>query len=113
MDSYSYLTIGGRDGGGDFFGNYFGGQLYGVRIYNTALTESQVNWFMPTNTGVLLPEFSAPPALSGNNFVLTWSGGSLQQATNVAGPWEDTGATSPYTNDVTTEPKLFFRLISN
>ena len=29
--------IGARDGGGNNFGNYFTGEIYGVRIYNIAL----------------------------------------------------------------------------
>jgi hypothetical protein len=60
---------------------------------------------------------SIPPvgfqAIPGN-IVITWPGGSsyiLQSATNVAGPFQDIpSATSPYTNDETTLPVLFFRL---
>jgi hypothetical protein len=48
----------------------------------------------------------------GNNLVLTWpTGWTLQSATNVAGPYSNiSGATSPYTNDMTLDPQRFFRL---
>ena len=58
-----------------------------------------------------VPSFSGPPVLNGNKFVLSWSGGSLLQATNVTGPWTPvTGATSPYTNIILAAPRMFFRL---
>jgi len=48
----------------------------------------------------------------GNNLVLNWPAGwILQTATNVSGPYVDvSGATSPYTNNVTLDPQRFFRL---
>lgn len=49
----------------------------------------------------------------GNDFVLQWDNGStyLQSSTNVAGPYDYVlGATSPYTNDVSAAPQMFFRL---
>ncbi len=104
----SHLTIGGRDNGGNNFGNYFtGGRIYGVRIYNVALSEAQINSF---RLSPVTPMFTAPPALHGNKFVISWSGGTLLQSTNVAGPWVPTGATSPFTNDVTTAPQMFYKL---
>jgi hypothetical protein len=42
-------------------------------------------------------------------FVLTWSGRTLLQATILAGPWTPTGATSPYTNSPMA-PQMFFRV---
>ena len=35
---------------------------------------------------------------SGGNIILSWPGGTLQEADQVTGPYTDTGATSPYTN---------------
>jgi Concanavalin A-like lectin/glucanases superfamily/Immunoglobulin domain len=106
----SYLCIGGRDGGGNAFGNYFTGKIYDTRIYKVALTEAQVNslaWQLATPTTPVL----LPGGLYGNKFVLTWSSGTLLSATNVTGPYLPVaGATSPYTNDVTTAPQMFFRL---
>jgi hypothetical protein len=103
----SHVVIGARDGGGNSFGNYFTGEIYGVRIYNTDLSQAQVNSFLiPTSA----PVFSGPPVLNGNKFVLTYTG-TLLSATNVAGPYLPVaGATSPYTNNVTTAPQMFFRL---
>jgi hypothetical protein len=49
---------------------------------------------------------------SSGSISVSWPGGAgtLQQATNVAGPYQDiSGATSPYTNQVVGQAK-FFRL---
>jgi len=109
----SYLTIGGRfDGNAGTFGNYFTGKLYNVRIYNIGLSEAQINSLAYSQLPPSVPAFSGPPVLSGNKLVLTWSSGSLLQSTNVAGPWAATGATSPYTNDVSTAPQMFYKLSS-
>ena len=105
----SHLALGARDGGGNNFGNYYGGELYGVRIYNLPLSAAQVNsLLLSTNVGA--PVFSGAPIRNGNNLVLTWSAGSLQSATNLLGPWTPTGATSPYTNDMSTNVQRYFRL---
>jgi hypothetical protein len=113
----SHLMIGGRDGGGNVFGNYFAGEIYGVKIYNTALSEAQVNAAMVTVAG--------PPTFTGGNvavttgpngpqFVLTWSGGTLLSATNVAGPFLPVaGATSPYTNILNSATPDMFFILSN
>ena len=46
----------------------------------------------------------------GNNVILTWPGGTLQQATSVNGSYDDmSGITSPYTNAIT-GPQRFFRV---
>ncbi|EEF59592.1 hypothetical protein Cflav_PD2499 [Pedosphaera parvula Ellin514] len=68
------------------------------------------------NTGEVVPDRVIQPSVAfskqGNNLVLSWPAGwSLQSATNVPGPYFDvSGATSPYTNDMTFEPHRFFRL---
>jgi hypothetical protein len=99
------LVIGARDNSGDSLGSYFTGKIYGVRIYKTALSESEVNSFIRP-----VPAFVGQPVLNGNKLVLTWAGGSLLQATNVTGPWTPTGATAPYTNILSAAPQMFFRL---
>ena len=49
-------------------------------------------------------------AKSGNNVVLSWPSGTLQQSTNVSGFYSNVfGATSPYTNAIT-GPQKFFRV---
>jgi hypothetical protein len=59
---------------------------------------------------------SAQPLLdfvrAGNDFIASWPGPfSLQSSTNVAGPYLNvSGATSPYTNNLSLSPQRFFRL---
>ena len=109
----SHVMIGGKDNGTGFnFGNYFTGKIYDVRVYNYALTQSQLGATVPG----LTPSFSSKQFTTGTGgnagqLVLSWSFGSLLEATNVAGPWTPSGATSPYTNIVNmTVPDLFFKL---
>jgi hypothetical protein len=97
-------------------GAIFTGEIYGVKIYNTALTVNQVN-------AALVAQVSAQPAFSGGapaittspngkpQLVLTYSG-TLLSATNVAGPWTVVpGATPPYTNILNSAtPDMFFKL---
>jgi hypothetical protein len=96
--------------------NFTGGMLYDVRIYNTAVTASQV------------ASLAAPPALpplkittvvtppSGGNsgqMVLTWlNGGLLLETTNAAGPWTtNLSATSPYTIRTTNSVPQFYKVL--
>jgi hypothetical protein len=112
----SHLVIGGQDAGGDNFLACFTGEIYGVRIYNTALSAGQLYYLLQTPGLSSAPSFSGNPVVTtgpnGRQLVLTWSGGTLLQATNVAGPWTtNTGIASPYTNFIT-GPQMFFRLVS-
>lgn len=106
----SHMAIGARDNGGNSFGNYFNGKIYAVRIYNTALSEAQINNFLVPKV-LPAPVFNAP-IRNGNQLVLSWSTGTLQESTNIMGPWTPVGgATSPFTNDVSTNgPRMFYRL---
>ncbi|HTV63217.1 MAG TPA: hypothetical protein VMH30_11680, partial [Verrucomicrobiae bacterium] len=48
---------------------------------------------------------------SGNQVILTWPQGTLQSATQVAGPYNDVpDATSPYTNAVSGTQQQFYRV---
>ena len=49
MSTASHLALGTRDAGGNVFGNYFTGKLYGAQIYNTELSQAQVNSLIPTS----------------------------------------------------------------
>jgi hypothetical protein len=67
--------------------------------------------------GLNVQKATAPPGpisagLSGGHVVLTSPGSAtLQSATNLVNGFGDiTGATSPYTNSVTSAPQMFFRL---
>jgi hypothetical protein len=79
---------------------------YGTNVY----------WARILNTGEVVPDGLVPPSVvysrQGNNLVLSWpSGWTLQSATNVVGPYGDvSGASSPYTVNMTVEPQQFFRL---
>ena len=100
----SHLVIGGRDDGGNNFGSYFSGEIYGVRVYKSAA--NFITWPGP----LPIPGPIPLPIQNSNRLVLTWDVGTLQQATNPLGPWAPTGATSPYTNDFSAGPQMFFRL---
>ena len=84
-----------------------------MRIYNTALSADQINSFV-TPPAIPAPAFSAKPAVTtgpnGKQFVLTWTYGTLLQATNVAGPWTTNTATQPYTVIISNAPDMFFKL---
>jgi hypothetical protein len=112
--STGHVTFGTEDlSPGNNFGNngYFTGEIYGVQIYKTALSAAQVNYLMPpTPPPTATPVFSRP-VINGSQLVLTYSGGTLLGATNILGPWTPVaGATSPYTNNVTAAPQMFFKL---
>jgi len=102
----SHVVIGGRDSGGNNFGNWFTGNIYDVRIYDVALSEAQINHAVVP----VVPSFIDRPVLVGDKLILNWTFGTLLSATNVLGPWTEVTSTPPYTNIVTTAPQIFFRL---
>ncbi len=107
----SHVMIGGKDNGTGYTpGNYFTGKIYDVRIYNYALSQSQLGATVPG----LKPSFSSKQFTTGTGgnagqFVLSWSFGTLLEATNAAGPWNATANTSPFTNN-TSLPADFYKL---
>ena len=107
----SKLMIGARDGGNNSYGSYFTGKLFDVRIYNYALSQTEITNLV-TNPGTTTqPGFPSKPVLNGSQLVITYSGGTLLGATNILGPWTAVpGATSPYTNNVTAAPQMFFKV---
>ncbi len=81
--------------------NPFDGTLDDVAFYNKALTLDQVqaHYLATVKIGI---------TKSGNNVVLSWPFGTLQQADQAAGTYSDMPtATSPYTNAIGTTPKFF------
>ena len=115
MAKTEHLAIGAKDSPATApavanFGNYFTGVIYGVRIYNTALTQAQINSFLMWEpTAPQVPVFNltnnvqvipgAGGSKVGGEFVISWSTGSLWESTNLATSWIHlTNATSPYTN---------------
>jgi len=58
---------------------------------------------------VSLPTVSIAPG-AGGNLTITWSQGTLLQATNLTGPWTTNAAASPYTASPT-NAQMFFRVV--
>ena len=82
--------------------NPFSGTIDDVAVYNYALNPQQIQNHYLNTTHLSI-------VTSGGKFVITWSTGTLQSATNVSGPYIDvSGATlPPYTNSVTGKQQFF------
>jgi hypothetical protein len=82
----------------------------------TFITTDTTNYSTATASVTITVDAGAPPVLSfvrsGNALVLTWSDSSvLQSATDAEGSYQDVpGATAPYTNNLSSSAKQFFRL---
>ena len=86
----------------------FSGGIDEAAIYNVALSPSQIAAHYSAGAFGGTPLTSS---LSAGNLTLTWSAGTLQGSTNVAGPYSDLGsATSPYSAPVTATKQMFYRL---
>jgi hypothetical protein len=81
----------------------FNGRIDEVVVFSRALSQSEVL--------TLAGQATTPPTLSigrtGANVVLTWSAGTLLEATVITGPWTTNSASSPYTNTPTGAQKFF------
>ncbi|HNQ90340.1 MAG TPA: immunoglobulin domain-containing protein [Verrucomicrobiota bacterium] len=107
------VVVGPADGGsaiGDVAGNpnssRFKGLIDDVAVFNRALSADDVRQLAGLGPN--------PPRIaierSGDDVILTWTTGILQQAGAVTGPWTDLlDAISPSTNAVASDP-AFFRL---
>lgn len=93
-----WTSLGFRfDGGGDGFD----GAIDDVAFYNKALTAGQIQAHYNATVRLDL-------ARQGNNIVLSWPFGTLQQADAVTGPYSDVnGATSPSTNSISGNVKYY------
>jgi hypothetical protein len=101
-----HLTIGGKDQpSGNNFTGYFNGEIYDVRIYTYPLTQSQIG-----TVAKLPPPLTRQviPGANGGKLVVTWTWGTLLEATNIAGPWIVNTNVSPFTNNMTL-PQDFFK----
>jgi hypothetical protein len=87
----------------------WGMDLAELLVYNTALSSAD----QASVTSYLTAKYFAVTlsiAKSGNQEVLTWPMGTLQQASSITGTYTNmVGATSPYTNDIS-GPQGFFRI---
>jgi hypothetical protein len=73
----------------------FSGSIDEVAIYDYALNPTQVLNHYKAGTNSVVTIYAQK---AGANLTLIWSPGTLQSATNVAGPYSDVGgATAPYT----------------
>ncbi len=106
------------------------GQQYDVVLeyYENASSASvSMSWASVGQVKQIIPQTQLYPSASltpnhpllsstsgGGPQTFTWAGSyTLQSATNVEGPYLDiSGATSPYTNALTSDPQRYFRLIS-
>lgn len=106
--------------GQDPTGNY--GQIGGpfemddFLVFRRALTPIEVGAIYAAGSETPGLSVTNVPTVSGtftyslnasNNLVLSWTAGTLQASTNVAGPYTDTTATSPYTVPETNTAKFF------
>ncbi len=90
-------------------GRTFPGSIADVSVYLYALTGNQIASLYNAGAGVIPPVTLYIAPAGANASTLTWSQGTLQQATSVAGPWTAVTATSPYTV-ATTNASTFFRV---
>jgi beta-glucanase (GH16 family) len=80
-------------------------------IYSVVATVGGCSSTPATTTAIINPPARLDVQSSPQAIVLSWPGGTLQSATNIAGPWtSDSGAVSPRTNPATMQQQ-FFRLL--
>lgn len=84
------------------------GSVAQVAVFTNALSRAQVQSLYALGSGNL-PRLSLNPLPTGGGLQLVWSGGTLLQATNLAGPWTNNVLTSP-SIVVPTNAQMFFRL---
>jgi hypothetical protein len=107
------ITIGAKAASATSGNNQqFFGWINDVAIYNYALNSNQVQTIY--QAGVSLPPAGLTLAnLAGNLMKLNWNYGTLQWATNVAGPYGDmTNVTQPYVIPAT-NAQQFYRVREN
>ena len=88
----------------------FNGAIDEVAIYDHALTPERIQAHYAAATAA-----SAGPILgisvAGGKIILTWSGGTLQSASQITGPFKDVaGASSPFTVVPATASAQFYLL---
>ncbi len=90
----------------------FVGRINDVAIFNYALSSNQVQTLYQAGVS-LAPAGLTLTSMGGNEAELNWNYGTLQSATNAAGPYVDmTNATQPYVIPVT-NAQQFFRVREN
>jgi hypothetical protein len=91
-------------------GRTFPGEISSVSVYLSALSTEQLLTQYDVGVGAQPPvQVNIAPAAS-KSLTLSWSSGTLLQATNLGGPWTTNTATSPY-NISPTNSHMFFKVI--
>ncbi len=80
--------------------------------YSVTATLTGTSCASPAGTTVVTiqPRSSLSFQLSGNSLTLSWPAGTLQSASNVAGPWSDIASGISSTNIILSQPRQFFRV---
>ena len=112
-DSFRAVTVAGNDLAP---GTYTFAQLNTLYPANFPATwTTQVGSGASTGSGSIAVGVTPPPEVtmffnfSGSSLELSWSQGTLLEATNVTGPWTTNTATSPFTVSPT-EARKFYRV---
>lgn len=103
--NFSDVWIGGSPDYGN--GRILQGGIAQVAVFTNALSRSQV--LSLYNVGIGNLPSVALTSLPAGQLQLTWTGGTLQQTTNLAGPWTTNAWTSPRVI-APTNAQLFFRV---
>jgi len=96
----------GWDTAGGSAGRRWTGPIDEVMLFNQALSATAINALylgVPASATLTI-------ARSGANVVITWPGGTLQQASNVAGPWSATVGAANGVYTVTTVGTVYYRV---
>ena len=99
----------GWDTAGGVNGRLWTGNLDEVMIYNQALSSDAINALF-SGVPFVLPKPTVAISQSGGNLIVTWTGSTLLQSTNVAGPYAPaSGASGGSYTLPATNAALFFR----
>jgi hypothetical protein len=102
------------------------GQQYGLVMEyyeNTVAAAARLSWSTPDRGPEIIPQTQLYPSTAqlpfavsadGTQMTMSWIGTfTLETATSVTGPWTPLTQSSPYTATIdTTQPAMFFRLVS-
>jgi hypothetical protein len=92
----------------------FPGSISDVSVFLSALSANQIITLYDIGVGVTPPPPPVPLQIASSgagSATLTWSQGTLLQATSLAGPWTTNSATSPYLVPETNS-QMFFKVIN-
>ena len=95
-------------------GRNFNGKIEQAVVFNYSLSANQIAQVYTNGSGMTLPlnptdAHLAVSSPSVGTVQINWAAGTLQEATNVAGPWTTNSAASPYTTP-TDVPQKFYRV---